>query len=110
MKAFKIRPYFPVFFRFEFPDFPFSVNQDPDGNTLDPTCRKAWFDLSPEEWGKFVPHRPIKNPSGLLGIHQMLVQFPWMFQGLLDGSGGYFMKDNALNRFLFQTQCRNQMP
>ena len=74
---------FPVFFGVKGLALLLSINHQPHRYRLHSPRRKTVPDLLPKERGKFVAHQPIQNPPGLLGIHELLVNFPRRKERLL---------------------------
>ena len=74
----------PVFLRLEILDLPLPVIHHSGGNRLDPSCGQAPLDLLPQQGTELIAHQPVQNTPGLLGIHQILVDVPGIFDALAD--------------------------
>ncbi len=84
----------------EGPAFPFPLHQQAHGHALHPPGGELGGDLFPEQGGDGVAHQPVHNAPGLLGLDQIGVDLPGLFEGGLDGLLGDLVEDHAGNRHL----------
>ncbi len=82
----------------EGPALAFPLDQEPDGDRLDPSGREAGGDLLPEQGGEGVADQAVEDPAGLLGPDQVQVEFPGDGEGVLDRLGGNFVEDHPPDR------------
>ena len=73
----------PVFLRRERFDLSLAVIHHAGGNRLHASGGKAPPDLFPKKRTELIAHNSIQNAPGLLGVHQILVDVPWLLNGLL---------------------------
>ena len=100
----------PVLLGLEIPDFLFPVHHHPGGNALNPSGRQSPTDFLPQQRGKLITHNPVQNSPGLLGIHQIIVDFPGMLDGLLHHLLGNFIEGDSPGLFIRQRQKFFQVP
>ena len=65
-------------------DLPLSVADDLQGRRLYSARRQSSADLPPEQGTDLVPHQSVQHASGLLGIHQLLVDLAGVLDRFLD--------------------------
>ncbi len=73
----------PVFFRLEGINLTLAVDNNAHRHRLDSARAQSRFDLGPEQWTQLVSDDAVKDPAGLLCIHQILADGPGTFDGLL---------------------------
>jgi hypothetical protein len=71
----------PVLHGLERADLPLALHDEPQGDGLHATGRDALLHRLPEHRTGLVPNQTVQNPSGLLGLDLLVINFP----GLLDG-------------------------
>ncbi len=83
-------------------NFPLPLHDKTNCNGLHTSCRQPPFGhFLPQQRGKFIPHKTVQHPSGLLGINKSGVDFPGMGKRIFYCRFGNFMKGNAGNRNTF---------
>ena len=100
----------PVFLALECADLIFTIHHQTGSNTLDTAGRQTAAHLLPQQGRKLIANDTVQNSSGLLGIHQIIVDLT----GLTDGLGDRFLGDgiegDPVGLFLGQLQKLGQMP
>ena len=100
----------PVFLRLEILDLPLPVIYHSGGNRLDPSCGQAPLDLLPQQGTELIAHQPVQNTPGLLGIHQILVDVPGIFDALADHVLRDLIEGDPLCFLVRQIQQALEMP
>ena len=86
----------PEFLGFEVFDLPFPFHHQTRSYRLDTSCRKAAPDLFPEQRAELIAHNTVKDTTRLLGIHQVIVDVPRLFDAPLNDVFRNFVKGDAL--------------
>ncbi len=89
----------PGFHRHEVQDIPLPVGDQPQGHRLDASGGKAPLYPLAEERANLVAHQPVQDAAGLLGIHQLHINFPGMLKGFFHGVFSDLVEDYPLGRF-----------
>ena len=100
----------PIFLRLEVFDLPVPVIHHSGGNRLDPSCGQAPLDLLPQQGTELIAHQPVQNTPGLLGVHQILVDVPGMFNALPHHILRDLIECDTVRLFIRQIQKAFQMP
>ena len=100
----------PVFLGDKGLDFLFPVVDQPDRHALNPACRQAPANLSPQEGAQLIAHQTIQDPAGLLGVEQILVDGPGMGHPLLDPLLGDLVKGDPVGLLGVDAQEVGQVP
>ena len=100
----------PVFLRLEGTDLFFAIHHQPSGHRLHTACGQAPSNLFPQQRRQLIAHNAVQNAPGLLGIHQILVNGPWILN-----TGVYhilcdLIKCNTMYLILVQIQQVFQVP
>ncbi len=91
-------------------DLPLPLHDQPGRHGLDPPCREPAGDLFPKQGRKEIAHQPVQDPPGLLGVHQLLVEFPRLLEGFLHGPLGDLVEGDPLDLALRELQGLGQVP
>ena len=67
-------------------------------------------DLFPQQRGELVAHDPVQDPSGLLGVHQVLVNVPVGGDGLIDHPLGNLVEGHPPGLVAGEAQQLPQVP
>ena len=78
----------PVFLGNEGIDFILAVPDHAQGDGLDTAGGQAPLDLGPQKGRNLIAHHAVQDAAGLLGIHQVHIELPGVFQRLGDGFFG----------------------
>ena len=77
---------------------------------LDTSCGKTAPDLFPQQRAELIAHDAVQDTPRLLGIHQVIVDVPGLFDAPLDDVFRNFVKGDALGLAVWQIQKLLQMP
>ena len=85
----------PVDRRAERPALFLALDDQPDGDALDPPRAQARLHLLPEQRRQRVAVQPVENAAALLGANEVLVHHARVVERLFDGILGDFVEDDA---------------
>ena len=100
----------PVLLGLEGADLIFPVHHHSGGDGLDASGGQTPAHLLPQQRGQLIAHDPVQNPSGLLGIHQVIVDVPGMLDGFSHHPLGDLIEGYPVRLFVGQPQQFLQMP
>ncbi len=100
----------PVFFRHKSIDLLFPLADNPKGGRLYSPRREPPFYFCPEHRRNTVAHHPVQHPSHLLGVHQIHINLPGIFQRLFHRALCNLIKGDAVYLLPLQLQRVIQMP
>jgi len=100
----------PVFHWNKSINFAFPLNNQPQRNRLNPSRRKTIAHFFPKDGTDAVTHQAVQNSPGLLGIHKIHVNFPWMRKSILNRGLGDFMEYHPLCQPGLNLGCFHQVP
>ena len=85
----------PPFLGHERGDGPLTFHNHPQGDGLHPAGRQSQFHLQPEQRADLIPHQPVQDATGLLGVDQLHIDFARMIESVLDGLFSDLVEDDA---------------
>jgi hypothetical protein len=77
---------------------------------LNPAGRKSWFDFFPEDGGEFKTHQTVKNAPGLLGVDEIDIYVPGIFDGIENCIFCYFIENNTPGLCIVQLENLSEVP
>ena len=77
-------------------DFPLPVNHHAQGHRLDAARRQAALHPPPQQRAYLIPHQPVEDAPGLLGVDQLHINFAGMPESLFHGLAGNFVEHHPL--------------
>ena len=86
----------PVLAGDEAPDLALAVDDDADGDGLDPTGRQAAADLARQERAERVADEPVDDPPRLLGVDEVRVDLARVGERVADGAAGDLVEGDPL--------------
>ena len=86
----------PVLDRNEGLDLALPLDDQPDGDRLDPARRESRLDPAPQDRGDPVADQPVKDPAGLLGVEELQVDRAGMGESIQDRVAGDLGEGHAL--------------
>ena len=87
----------PVFLGLEGSNFTLAVHNQSNGHGLHTAGRKLPGQLATEQGAKVVPHHPIQEPPGLLGLDAVHVNFTRVFERGLNRFFGDFVEGDPFH-------------
>ncbi len=106
----KLGIYAPVFFGLEGSDLVFTVNDHANGNRLYTSCGKSPADLLRQKRAELITHQTVKDPSCLLGIHQINIDLSGRRHSVFNACVCDLIKCNTVVIFEIQPQKVGKMP
>ena len=100
----------PEFLRYKGFNFLLSVTDYLQSRRLNSSRRKTSGNLSPKQRTDLISHQSVKNPPGLLCIHQIQVDGSRVLYRLLHRLGGDFIKHYPAWGICRNSQQKRQMP
>ena len=108
MRRFHLCGKTPECLRNECADFALAFHEYTKGGGLHASGREAIAHFLPNNPREVIAHEPVKHASRLLGLPEVLVDRPRMFDRLFDGRFGDLVKNDTLG--LFQAEDARNMP
>jgi len=100
----------PVFLGQERLDVALALDDDADGDGLDPPSRQAGGDLPPQKRRDLVSDDPVEHPPCLLGVDLVHVHLAGDCEGLADGVAGDFVEDYPVDLLIADAEGLGQVP
>ena len=100
----------PVLLRNELADLLFPVADQADSHRLHPSGRETPAHLFPQERGQLIAHDPVKDTTGLLGVHQVNVDGAGVFHTIFHTALGDLIEGHTVLIVEIQPQDIGQMP
>ena len=100
----------PILLGHEGADLILPVHDQASRHRLHPSGGQAAAYLPPQKRRELVAHNAVKDPSGLLGIHQILVDVPGLADGLGDHAAGDLVEGDPAGFLPAQAQKLPNVP
>ena len=100
----------PILLRYEIRDLLFPLGHQTHGHGLDTACRQAAADLLPQQRAELVADDAVKDPAGLLGIHQIIIDAARLLNAARYDIFRDLVERHALRLVVRQLQQLLQMP